>query len=294
MEAVSEVIELVQSSKGHNMALHSGHQYYFKRVNKNGTINWSCVHRSKCGGSLTTSNNNVVRKNKEHDCIPDKAKAEVLKCLEKCKKRAREELLPIPRIFNQEFSVLKDAGMDFVTEVPSFENKKSTLYRKRNEAMGFTSFSNRRGIKIPETLGEDFLFIDDGDGENRILAFCSKYGRQCLKESTDFFADGTFKCCSKLFSQLYSIHVDLGSTLEATNIVPVVYAFMPDRKLSTYERLFKCIKLKIPEWQPRSFKTDFEIGAMQAFRNIFESATLTGCNIHFNQSLWRKVQELGM
>lgn len=293
MEEVNEVIELVQSSKGREMALYSGYQHYLKAKNKNGSKNWTCVNRNKCGGSLTTVNNKIIRKNKQHTCVPDEPKMEVLKCFDKCKKRARKELIPIPKIFNEEFSELKDAGLDFVTKVPLFLNKKSSLYRNRQRALGFSSFPSRSDVIIPQELADDFLIIDDGDGEDRILAFCSKYGRQCLKELSNFFADGTFKCCNKLFSQLYTIHADLGSTLDATNIIPVVYALMPDRKQTTYERLFSCIKLKIPQWQPQRFKTDFEIGAMQAIGKIFPGSVVTGCNFHFNQSLWRKIQELG-
>lgn len=152
MEVVNEMAEFVQTSKGREMLLYSGYQHHLKRRNKNGSKYWGCVNRNKCSGSLTTANNKIVYKNKQHTCIPDKTKMEVLKCLDKCKKRAREELIPIPMIFNEEFSELKDSGLVLVTKVPLFSTKKNTLYRNRHRA---TSFSSRRKI-IEQDLKEDF------------------------------------------------------------------------------------------------------------------------------------------
>jgi len=39
---------------------------------------------------------------------------------------------------------------------------------------------------------------------------------------------------------------------------------------------------------------DFEISTIQSIKQIFPNAEIYGCNFHFNQSLWRKVQNIGL
>ena len=61
--------------------------------------------------------------------------------------------------------------------------------------------------------------------------------------------DSTFKCSSKQFSQIYSIHADFGSTDEETDVNPVVFALFPNKKKETYIRLFRLIPQAVPEWK---------------------------------------------
>jgi hypothetical protein len=45
---------------------------------------------------------------------------------------------------------------------------------------------------------------------------------------------------------------------------------------------------------PRFITIDFERGAIGALKNIFPNALIKGCNFHFNQCLFKKIQELGL
>lgn len=47
-------------------------------------------------------------------------------------------------------------------------------------------------------------------------------------------------------------------------------------------------------WNVQSITMDFELAMWQACRTIFTSANCHGCFFHWAQSLWRKVQELGL
>lgn len=47
-------------------------------------------------------------------------------------------------------------------------------------------------------------------------------------------------------------------------------------------------------WKPTSFSLDFESAVMSVISNLFPDAELHGCNYHFNQSIWRKVQDVGL
>ena len=45
---------------------------------------------------------------------------------------------------------------------------------------------------------------------------------------------------------------------------------------------------------PNKVMTDFETGLVQAIQINFPTAEILGCFYHFAQSVWRKVQELGL
>ena len=141
--------------------------------------------------------------------------------------------------------------------------------------------------------GSTFLLGDNSDGET-ILVFSSAKGRECLKAHRTFLMDGTFKTSSSQFSQLYMIHADLGSTSEETNITPVIFALLPNKATETYTRLLNIIKNEIPEWNPNEINIDFEAAAIKAIKEVFPSVKVQGCFFHLCQSLWRKVQEVGL
>lgn len=105
-----------------------------------------------------------------------------------------------------------------------------------------------------------------------------------------FFFDGTFKSCSKQFLQIYTIHVDIGSTSSETNVIPVIFVLLPNKT----NRLFKLIKEHIPNFNPDIITIDFEAATIQAIKDVFSNTQISGCNYHFNQSLWRKVQNIGL
>lgn len=65
--------------------------------------------------------------------------------------------------------------------------------------------------------GQNFLLADNQDGD-RILICASPATKTMLKLHKIIFMDGTFKSVSKQFSQLNTIHVDLGSTESETNV----------------------------------------------------------------------------
>ena len=69
-------------------------------------------------------------------------------------------------------------------------------------------------IQIPEqykvTLkDEPFLLYDSGYGDyNRIIVFSNPRFFSILKESSNWYADGTFKVVPKYFFQLYTLHAE--------------------------------------------------------------------------------------
>lgn len=143
------------------------------------------------------------------------------------------------------------------------------------------------------TDGSSFLLSDDSTGQ-RILLFSGEKGRESLKNSKIFFMDGTFKSCSKQFAQIYTIHADFESKGEETNVHPVIFALLPNKKRETYVRMFRLILDVIPEWKPQKINLDFEAAAISALREVFPAAEINGCFFHMKKCLWRRVQELGL
>lgn len=229
----------------------------------------------------------------DHKCLPNVAQEDVDICLSQAKKRAREEIRSsVPQIFEEEMVPVFSKGLEFVTEIPNFRSIKGRLYDARRKTLGIQSFKSRKEIVLPSTLTEDFLICDDG-GDNKILVFASSDDLKVLSENENFFGDGTFKSCCPQFAQLYTIHVDIRSTPDETNILPAAYALLPDKQESTYIRLFTLLK-KLVKWNPKTFTIDYESACISAIRKCFEDIKLFGCNFHFNQCLWRKVQSIGL
>jgi len=105
----------------------------------------------------------------------------------------------------------------------------------------------------------------------------------------DIYADGTFKCCPSIFSQLYTFH-----GLKYNVSIPLIYALLPNKSMSTYKHLLSKIKDLVPEMNPRSILTDFEKAMIASFNIIFPNAAHRGCFFHFTQCIWRKIQSLGL
>lgn len=294
-------MELTTTNKGKECALYDGYSYNFKRQNLEGSIFWRCSkERSKrCRGVMKTKNGEVLSTS-EHQCgAPDEARLEVKRTLQMAKKRAREEDTGVSKIYSQELGGLHNEGYDLVTEMPAQLTTKRVLYQQRNKVNGNQLEPEKRDDVLldEETLkmrdGSSFLLTDDKSGE-RIIIFSGTSGREGLASCQDFFMDGTFKSSSKQFSQIYSIHADFGSSTEETNIYPVAFAFLPNKKKETYLRLFQLILQAIPSWTPRQVNVDFEAAAISAMKEVFPTVEVKGCYFHMKKCLWRKVQDLGL
>ena len=77
--------------------------------------------------------------------------------------------------------------------------------------------------------------------------------------------------------------------------IPVVFVLLPNKKQQTYHRLIE----KLPEiclsWNPKFIMMDFERSAINEFGDKFtttttNSATMSGCFFHLQNSIHRKMQ----
>jgi hypothetical protein len=47
-------------------------------------------------------------------------------------------------------------------------------------------------------------------------------------------------------------------------------------------------------WSPKIINVDFEAAVLSATNKVFPDSVITGCNFHFNQCLWRQIQNIGL
>jgi hypothetical protein len=102
----------------------------------------------------------------------------------------------------------------------------------------------------------------------------------------------TFNCCPKQFAQLQSLHVDLGSKSHENYIHPVLFALLTDKTETTYRNLLTLLKKWCVFWSPIIIKVDSEAAVISAINKVFPDSVITGCNFHFNQCLWRQIQNV--
>ena len=289
------------TNKGKQCALYDGYSYNFKRQNAEGTIFWRCSEEKskRCRGIMKSKTGEVLSTS-EHQCgAPDEARLEVKKTLQQAKKRAREEDTSVSKIYNQELGELHNKGYEFVTEMPAELTTKRVLYQQRCKSQGNQAEPEKRDdVVLDEEIlkmkdGSSFLLADDKSGE-RILIFSGTLGKEGLISCEDFFMDGTFKSSCKQFAQIYSIHADYGSSTEETNVYPVAFCLLPNKKKETYARLFQLILKAIPNWTPRRVNVDFEAAAILALKEVFPTAEVKGCYFHMKKCLWRRVQDVGL
>lgn len=287
--------DFVTSQRGKNQLVRAGYKYSIKRKQKDGSTVWICV-KSFCKAILILTCSNILKRDDKHKCEPDFAQNECDILMENCQKTiAADATQPVPSVFRNTLGTIKDAGLDLISKIPKYINIKKKLYRKRNRSLNVAKvyFKTLKEIIIPEKF-HSFILADYSTA-NRIIIFANQNIRSLLMNTSyEVLCDGTFKFCVQPFYQLYTLHVDLGSTKTHNNIVPVIYALLPNKTKNTYETMFRLIKSQIAKWSPKCFIMDFEMAAMQAVQNVFPETPVAGCYFHFTRCLWRKCKYFGI
>ena len=110
---------------------------------------------------------------------------------------------------------------------------------------------------------------------------------------SEIYADGTFKCYPKFFTQLYTIH-----GFKNGHYLQLVYCLLPNKSEQCYLTMIDLLKGCISEqglsFQPEKINLDFEIAAHSAFRASFPNATLLCCRLHLGQAWYRNILKLGL
>lgn len=257
------------TQRGRELLCRAGYEYTLKRNNKDGSKLWRCAKRKVCSAIIIkTINDPMMILNETAHCHDPNnlEESEIKEQMQICSKAVQKDLnTSVIQIFDENMQVLKDKGLHLVTKIPAFQNVQKRLYKQRNNSVGAKKISFKRAVDVEVPKKYEHLLLGDyKEKQKRILIFAGEKMREYLKQSKRFFIDGTFKICPKTFYQLYTIHADVESNEHFVNIVPIIYALLPDKKTSTYEDLFAIIKSQLPEWDPTTVTMDFEMPAMTA------------------------------
>lgn len=284
--------------RGRELLRRAGYEYILKRINKDGSKLWRCARKNVCNATVKIRVDAMTILNETAHCHEpiDLAKYKVNRQMQKCVEDVQKDInIPVAQVFENNMEVLKDEGLQHVTQLPHFHNIEKRLYKKRNDGIGAkkVTFHKAADVEVPKKY-QNLLLADYREQKKRVIVFASEEIKKYFKLCKHFYIDGTFKICIKSFYQLYTIHADVGSNEDYVNVVPVAYALLPDKKESTYKLLFELIKSQIPEWEPAVMTMDFEVASIQAVKHIFPGVKILGCFYHFKKSLWRKAKELGV
>lgn len=204
---------------------------------------------------------------------------------------------PIRRVYNECIVIdSADDDEDAIDSVPEFDEFRSSLARKRRNYYP----------AIPKTIGDvqvrgqcrktwnakDFLVHQDTQWG--LLIFLSPTCAVKLQQCDDVYVDGTFSTCPKPFKQLVTIHGKYGD-----RVLPFAFCMLRSKETALYREMFRQIRLHITRitgycFQPSRILCDFEMSLISAIQTEFPQASLHGCYFHYCQSIWRKVQELGL
>ena len=73
---------------------------------------------------------------------------------------------------------------------------------------------------------------------------------------------------------------------------------LPNKTKSIYTLLFNELRNIALQndliLNPKTITVDYEKAAIGALKNIFPNSKIKGCNFHFNQCIFRKIQEIGL
>ncbi|CAF3776988.1 unnamed protein product [Rotaria magnacalcarata] len=129
--ALSPTFVLKTTQKGKPCILLDGHRYKHRRDNLDGSMSWTCTHEL-CSASVRTFGERVVRRNDDHLHGRTLRVDPQQEFLSRLKKRAAEDTVTIPRIYDEELARSVDEhSPEIRSHLPSFSSVKSTLYRHR-------------------------------------------------------------------------------------------------------------------------------------------------------------------
>jgi hypothetical protein len=234
--------QFTKNQAGRLCLLQEGYRYNFEKTNKSGSTLWRCANRSCCSSTITLdlTKTKVLRSSDKnpHTCSPDQNRNRIILAIEKTKTDVCENFKPIQKIYESNIEHLK---IDCC--VPSFLSVKDTLYRARKKILNTDRliFSNIEKVYIPNGLAKKFLICEDGDIEKKLVFYTPLAKKEIKGKHGRFYGDGTFRCVPSPFNQLYTIHLDLGSTIETVNVKPMIYALLPNKSERTYIRLFEIL-----------------------------------------------------
>ena len=282
-----------------------GFIYQKNRMNANFGY-WRCAEKT-CRAPLKTNSldvNNpparidVLEVGDHHGHLPDIQEIEKLKVLNTIKSNvAANPTAPIKRMYDDTVSALQRQQNPLdLEDIPIFEDISQTLKRKKTQNVP----------PIPATI-DDVRFNgpwkETWDGQNNLMHLDNNWGiaifgtrkqTKMLRRAKTLYVDGTFRSAPHPYKQIYTIHAEVRG-----HVVTVATCLMLNKNTGSYRQVIQALKTAVRQvtgrrWRPTTIIVDFELAAINAFQSEFRNISVKGCYFHFNQALWKHIQDLGL
>ena len=290
------LIEILKSNRGKEKACIDGFLYTLKR-SCHPHLHWICEKRATCKARITTKDGVVINPPNKSEIIlshthaPEPMRVEMIKGITRMKDRAVSSEDTTRSILSSGLGLMTDSS---ISALPKLDSLKRRIRRQKSLAEKFDNSASADQIIIPEKYklsikGEQFLLYDSEINDtNRLLVFGTRKMLTILRDSSSWYADGTFKVVPSQFFQLYTIHCEKDGY-----IIPCVYALMTNKREVTYNKLFKNLIEIEPDLNPSHIMVDFEKASLNALEENF-IAVVSGCFFHLSQSIYRQIQAKGL
>ncbi|KAI8495100.1 hypothetical protein Bbelb_270860 [Branchiostoma belcheri] len=179
---------------------------------------------------------------------------------------------------------------------PSFNTVRTQLQRRRD------AFVPAIPSEVEDVVIEDHWretwdghqYLSHQDNDWGILIFCTNRNFRKLEQCDVLYVDGTFKSCPRPYSQFVTIH-----GLYQGRVLPFVMALMADKTVGAYRQVLRHVRGKVRDLtghrlRPERVVVDFEVSLISAIEIELPHAAISGCYFHFCQSMWRRIQHLGL
>lgn len=136
MAAIMTEVKFIATARGGRKLSHQGYLYRVNR-RKGEKCWWKCVN-TNCTTNVTTLNDMMITHDANHNHPPDFADCRVQAVMADIRKRARDEITPMPTIYVEEISKLRSDGTDAISDdtarhFPTFTSVKTSLYNQRKK-----------------------------------------------------------------------------------------------------------------------------------------------------------------
>ena len=180
--------------------------------------------------------------------------------------------------------------------IPEFRHIRTSVGRAKREELPRISRTlndvDINGVWAQTWNNENFLVhSDNGWG---VAIFATEENLRALQRCRDMYIDGTFRTAPKPYYQYVSIH----GTFHG-RVIPLVSCLLAGKTVGHYRQIIRKLKTAVRfvtghALKPKRVVCDFELAIKSAIETELPRTTVCGCLFHFRQSLYRKLNELGL
>lgn len=283
-------------------------QVFIKTRERANTLYLRCSsYRSGCKATAKIADNQAFLVNEVHNHLPPNVSAMRFRAAVSDKvKDPVNAKLSVSELYDSAKKIALDSATsnlqrtEMNLNLPTFSAIKTSLYASRSSILPKepTSLAEIDGIFLSQSFrdsdGNSFLLEDTGPIDpSRILIFGDRTRLPHLRNAESLQCDGTFYVTPTLFSQFYTIHCEIyGQSF------PIFYVLLPGKTQILYRKMFDAIFRVLDRFNVRLDAlryviSDFESGLIPVVSHFFPGQIHKGCNFHFSQALYRKIQEMG-